>query len=139
MAHAQARLMEAGALDVWVTSATFKKGRSGWVLGMILEPSRLEPLTQIISAELPTLGLRYWPLHRLEADRRFSTADVEGESVPVKEGSWEGSPIANRNSKTPGALRKNSSSPCGMCRKRPRRGADAAGAPAIRRPRPVPE
>ncbi|MBL0210608.1 MAG: LarC family nickel insertion protein [Holophagaceae bacterium] len=90
VAHAQALLMEHGALDVWITAATFKKGRSGWVLGMILEPSRLEPLTRIIGAELPTLGLRYWPLHRLEADRRFSTADVDGESVLVKEGSWEG-------------------------------------------------
>ena len=67
VAHAQALLMEQGALDVWITAATFKKGRSGWVLGMILEPARLEPLTQIITSELPTLGLRYWPLHRLEA------------------------------------------------------------------------
>lgn len=90
VAYAQAQLMEQGALDVWITAATFKKGRSGWVLGMILEPSRLEPLTQIITTELPTLGLRYWPLHRLEADRSFSSVDVEGESVSVKEGTWAG-------------------------------------------------
>ena len=88
VAHAQARLMDSGALDVWITSATFKKGRSGWVLGMILEPSKLEALSQIIVAELPTLGLRFWPLQRLEADRAFSMADVEGESIPVKEGRW---------------------------------------------------
>ncbi len=88
VAHTQALLMEHGALDVWITAATFKKGRSGWVLGMILEPSRLEPLTQIIAAELPTLGLRYWPLHRLEADRHFSSVDVEGEPVSVKVGAW---------------------------------------------------
>jgi hypothetical protein len=90
VAHTQALLMEHGALDVWITAATFKKGRSGWVLGMILEPSRLEPLTQILTAELPTLGLRYWPLHRLEADRHFSSVDVEGESVSIKEGTWPG-------------------------------------------------
>jgi uncharacterized protein (TIGR00299 family) protein len=90
VAHTQCRLMEQGALDVWVTTATFKKGRSGWVLGMILEPSKLDPLTQIITAELPTLGLRYWPLNRLEADRHFSSVDIEGEPVSVKEGSWPG-------------------------------------------------
>lgn len=90
VAHAQALLMEQGALDVWITAATFKKGRSGWVLGMILEPSRLERLTKTITAELPTLGLRYWPLHRLEADRHFSSADVEGEPVSIKEGTWAG-------------------------------------------------
>lgn len=90
VAHAQARLMEAGALDVWVTSATFKKGRSGWVLGMILEPSRLEALASILTGELPTLGLRMWPVQRMEADRSFSTAIVEGHDIPVKEGRWPG-------------------------------------------------
>ena len=89
VAHTQGLLMEQGASDVWITAATFKKGRSGWVLGMILEPSKLESLVQIITAELPTLGLRYWPLHRLEADRRFSSVNVEGEDVSVKEGIWE--------------------------------------------------
>lgn len=90
VAHAQARLMEAGALDVWVTAATFKKGRSGWVLGMILEPSKVEPLTQLLVAELPTLGLRMWPLQRLEAERSFSAAEVEGQAIAVKEGRWPG-------------------------------------------------
>lgn len=93
VAHAQARLMEAGALDVWVTAATFKKGRSGWVLGMILEPSRVEPLTQVLVSELPTLGLRMWPLQRLEADRGFTVSDVEGQAVAVKEGRWPGATI----------------------------------------------
>jgi hypothetical protein len=75
---------------VWVTSATFKKGRSGWVLGMILEPARLEALATILTRELPTLGLRMWPLQRLEAERRFTEAEVEGQAIPVKEGRWPG-------------------------------------------------
>jgi len=86
VAHAQARLMEAGALDAWVTAATFKKGRSGWVVGVILEPARLEALSQILVAELPTLGLRCWPLQRLEAERSFRPSAVEG--VDLKEGRW---------------------------------------------------
>lgn len=90
VALAQARLMEAGALDVWVTSATFKKGRSGWVLGMIVEPSRLDALASILTRELPTLGLRMWPIQRLEAERSFSSATVEGYAIPIKEGRWPG-------------------------------------------------
>ena len=86
VAHAQARLMEAGALDAWVTAATFKKGRSGWVVGVILEPSKLEALSQILVAELPTLGLRCWPLQRLEAGRSFRASAVDG--VDLKEGRW---------------------------------------------------
>jgi uncharacterized protein (TIGR00299 family) protein len=90
VAHAQTRLLEAGALDVWVTAATFKKGRSGWVVGLIVEPGRLEALTRILVAELPTLGVRMWPLQRVEADRSFSAAVVEGQAVAVKEGRWPG-------------------------------------------------
>jgi uncharacterized protein (TIGR00299 family) protein len=86
VAHAQARLMEAGALDAWVTAATFKKGRSGWVVGVILEPAKLEPLSEILVSELPTLGLRCWPLQRLEAQRSFRASAVEG--VDLKEGRW---------------------------------------------------
>ncbi len=93
VAHTQTRLMEEGALDVWITAATFKKGRSGWVLGMILEPSKLEALSQIIVSELPTLGLRFWPLQRLEAQRNFSSVDVDGEAVSLKQGSWPASSI----------------------------------------------
>ncbi len=91
VAHAQSRLLEQGALDVWITPATFKKGRSGWVLGMILQPAQLEALAQILVAELPTFGLRWWPLQRLEAERSFVPADVEGEAVPVKVGRWPAS------------------------------------------------
>ncbi|HEX9010495.1 MAG TPA: LarC family nickel insertion protein [Holophagaceae bacterium] len=94
VAHAQARALEAGALDVWVTPATFKKGRSGWVLGAVLPAPRLEPVAAVLAAEVPTLGLRCWPLQRLEAERSFSTADVEGHPVAVKEGRWPGSTVA---------------------------------------------
>lgn len=91
VAHAQARLMEAGALDAWVTAATFKKGRSGWVVGVILEPSKLEALSAILVSELPTLGLRCWPLQRLEAARSFRPSAVEG--VDLKEGRWPGATV----------------------------------------------
>ncbi len=90
VAHAQSRLMEAGALDVWVLAATFKKGRAGWVVGLIAEPGRLDALTAILVSELPTLGVRMWPLQRVEADRAFSESLVEGQAVAVKEGRWPG-------------------------------------------------
>jgi uncharacterized protein (TIGR00299 family) protein len=90
VAYTQARLLEVGAVDVWVTPATFKKGRSGWVLSLIVAPVSFESVTQRLVAELPTLGLRYWPLGRLEADRTFHESNVEGLPVSVKEGSWPG-------------------------------------------------
>ncbi|HEU4950576.1 MAG TPA: LarC family nickel insertion protein [Holophagaceae bacterium] len=88
VAFAQARLLEAGAVDVWVTPATFKKGRSGWIVSALVPAGKLEPVQQRLAAELPTLGLRSWPVHRTEAGRRFVEARVEGVRIPVKEGIW---------------------------------------------------
>lgn len=48
----------------------------------------MESVQQVIAAELPTLGIRSWPVHREEAGRRFIEARVEGVRVPVKEGIW---------------------------------------------------
>ncbi len=88
VAYAQARCLEAGALDVWVLPATFKKGRSGWVLGLIVPPARMEPVVQRLVAELPTLGVRSWPLQRVEAERSFQNVEVEGQAVALKTGQW---------------------------------------------------
>jgi len=95
VAYAQARLLEAGALDVWVLPATFKKNRSGWVLGAVVPPSRIEPVTARLVAELPTLGVRSWPLLRVEAERRFRETQVDGHPVSIKEGSWPGTRTAH--------------------------------------------
>lgn len=88
VAHAQARMLEAGALDAWVVPATFKKGRSGWVIGALVFRGSFEAVSRVLGSELPTLGIRFWPLHRVEAERRFLDGDFEGHPVPVKEGRW---------------------------------------------------
>ncbi|MBI4912220.1 MAG: LarC family nickel insertion protein [Acidobacteria bacterium] len=88
VAHAQARALEAGALDLWVLPATFKKGRSGWVVGGLVSRAGAQALFSLIGAELPTLGIRSWPVHRVEAEREFLLVDVEGAPVPVKKGRW---------------------------------------------------
>jgi uncharacterized protein (TIGR00299 family) protein len=88
VAFAQERLLEAGALDVWVTPAAFKKGRSGWIVSALAAAGKVEAVQQRIAAELPTLGIRSWPVHRTEAGRRVLDALVDSTRVPVKEGIW---------------------------------------------------
>ncbi len=88
VAFTQERLLEAGAVDAWVTPATFKKGRSGWILSALIPSSKVESVQQRLAAELPTLGIRSWPVHRTEAGRRFLDALVDSTRVPVKEGIW---------------------------------------------------
>lgn len=88
VAFAQERLLESGAVDAWVTPATFKKGRSGWIVSALVPSGKVEAVQQRLAAELPTLGIRSWPVHRTEAGRRFLDALVDSTRVPVKEGIW---------------------------------------------------
>ena len=58
LAFACARLLEAGALDVYTTPGTMKKGRPGWVLTVLCDPDREPELVRQIFAHTTTNGLR---------------------------------------------------------------------------------
>ena len=61
-------LMEAGALDVWQTPATFKKGRLGSVVSILIQPDEKERFTKILFRHSSTIGLRWriWDRNILE-------------------------------------------------------------------------
>ncbi|MCI9157133.1 MAG: nickel pincer cofactor biosynthesis protein LarC [Lawsonibacter sp.] len=58
LAFACRRLLEAGALDVYTTPGTMKKGRPGWVLTALCPPEREGELARHILAQTTTNGLR---------------------------------------------------------------------------------
>lgn len=58
LAFACQRLLEAGALDVYTTPGTMKKGRPGWVLTVLCEPDRDQEMIRHIFAHTTTNGLR---------------------------------------------------------------------------------
>ena len=58
LAFACARLLEEGALDVYTTAGTMKKGRPGWVLTVLCEPDRDQEMIRHIFAHTSTNGLR---------------------------------------------------------------------------------
>ena len=58
LAFACQRLLEAGALDVYTTPGTMKKGRPGWVLTVLCEPDRDQEMIRHIFAHTSTNGLR---------------------------------------------------------------------------------
>jgi uncharacterized protein (TIGR00299 family) protein len=68
-------LLGAGALDVFYTSIQMKKGRPGVLITVLAEPSKREPLEEILFRETTTLGVR-----RQEWDRTV----LEREVVPVE-------------------------------------------------------
>lgn len=58
LAFACARLLELGALDVYTTPGTMKKGRPGHVLTVLCEPEREGELARHVLAQTTTNGLR---------------------------------------------------------------------------------
>jgi len=92
VAHAIARLMDAGARDASVIPAMMKKGRSGQLVRVIADPALTGPLALVLAEELGTLGIRVIPsVHRLIASRRVIRVPVvigkETRDIAVKVGS----------------------------------------------------
>jgi hypothetical protein len=58
------RIIDAGAKDVWVTPAQFKKSRPGYTLHAICTRDDLEKISEIIFTETGTLGVRYMQWNR---------------------------------------------------------------------------
>ena len=58
LSFAAARLLELGALDVYVQPGTMKKGRPGWVLTVLCAPEREGELARHVLEQTSTNGLR---------------------------------------------------------------------------------
>jgi pyridinium-3,5-bisthiocarboxylic acid mononucleotide nickel chelatase len=80
----------AGALDVWVTPATMKKGRPGFVLHALARPDRQAAVAGAILRETSALGVRISQHDRIELDRSFFTVEIDGQCINIKVGSQNG-------------------------------------------------
>jgi len=87
---AMERCFQAGALDVWVTPATMKKGRPGFVLAALARPAQEPAVAQAILAETTALGVRVARLRRYELEREHRTVEIGGHPVRVKLGRLDG-------------------------------------------------
>jgi hypothetical protein len=76
----------AGALDVWTTPVTMKRGRPGFVLSALARPQAARVVAEAMLRETSTLGVRIAHLDRIELERDSFTVEVAGEPVRVKVG-----------------------------------------------------
>lgn len=67
------RLLQAGALDVWLTPIHMKKGRPGVQLSLLARPGLVNTLVDIVLAESTTLGVRAYPVQRRALTRQSET------------------------------------------------------------------
>lgn len=85
VSHLCEQALAAGALDVWQTPATFKKGRLGAVVHVLADADRRSELADLILAESTSLGVRQRKWNRLKLQRRTREADTPWGIVRVKD------------------------------------------------------
>ncbi len=77
LGYCMERLLEAGALDVTLSSVVMKKGRPGTVVSVLATPEKTQSLVDILFAETTTLGLRI-----TQAERRVLARDFHEVFTP---------------------------------------------------------
>ena len=90
LAYASRRLLDAGALEVFGTAVTMKKGRPGHHLTVLARPAEMAEVIDLVLRETSTLGLRYRVERRVELERSSVTVKTEYGSVRVKVGELSG-------------------------------------------------
>ena len=78
------RLLQSGALDVWLTPIQMKKGRPAFQLSILARPGEIHPLTDLVLKESTTLGVRYHPVTRRALPRRPASIQTPNGQIEVK-------------------------------------------------------
>jgi hypothetical protein len=78
------KLLERGALDVFMTPIFMKKNRPGTLLSVLISPDMLDEMLSIIFAETTSLGIRIQRLDRKKLPREILTVDTTFGCVRVK-------------------------------------------------------
>jgi uncharacterized protein (TIGR00299 family) protein len=83
---ASGALLEAGALDVWLTPVTMKKGRPGVVLACLADDARRGAVEDVIFRQTTTFGVRRTRVERTKLQRQHVEVGTPFGSVRVKVG-----------------------------------------------------
>ncbi len=79
------KLLDNGALDVYLTNVLMKKGRPGALLTVLCGPELAGKLGEILFAETTTLGIRRRAVSRFCLERRASMVETRFGKVQTKE------------------------------------------------------
>lgn len=83
-------LLEAGALDAWQVPATFKKGRLGCVLSVLIQADKQAAATSLIFKHSTTLGIRWRTWKRTILQRESSVRETPLGTVRMKAAQQDG-------------------------------------------------
>ena len=83
-AHTKKRLLHEGAQDVWFEPIQMKKDRPALKAAILCPGSAVEHLSSVLFRESPTIGLRYYPVGRIEMTRTMHTVETPFGPVRIK-------------------------------------------------------
>lgn len=83
-------LMEAGALDAWVTPIVMKKGRPAHTFSALCAAAHLDEVSAALFANTSTIGVRRHSVEREVLDRSIDHVVVDGRRIAVKRSSRNG-------------------------------------------------
>jgi pyridinium-3,5-bisthiocarboxylic acid mononucleotide nickel chelatase len=78
------RLLERGALDVFMTPIFMKKNRPGTLLSILITPDKLDEALSVVFAETTSLGVRFRRLERRKLPRELIIVETSFGPVRVK-------------------------------------------------------
>ncbi|MFN2272091.1 MAG: nickel pincer cofactor biosynthesis protein LarC [Anaerolineae bacterium] len=82
--HVSARLFEAGALDVFLTSIQMKRGRPATQLSVLATDDLVSGMLDVLFAETTTIGVRAHPVQRWKLTREIVTVETEYGPIAIK-------------------------------------------------------
>ncbi|MEI7894905.1 MAG: nickel pincer cofactor biosynthesis protein LarC [Myxococcales bacterium] len=82
--HAMEALLTAGAVDVWATPSTMKKGRPGLTLSALALLAHADTVAAVFLRETPSIGVRRYEVTRVERPRRMVTVETPYGAIAVK-------------------------------------------------------
>jgi uncharacterized protein (TIGR00299 family) protein len=91
-AVAVGRLLEAGALDAWVTPIGMKKGRPAVMISALARGPDADRVARTLLSETSTLGLRLREVKRIERPRRMVEVQTPYGKISVKVADGDGLP-----------------------------------------------
>lgn len=83
-------LLEGGAVDVWQTAATFKKGRVGVIVHALAPESAINEIEEIFFVHSSTLGIRRREWQRTKLERELLEVETPWGPVRVKQAIRDG-------------------------------------------------
>ncbi len=88
LAYACKVLLEAGALDCWLTPAVMKKGRPAHVLSLLTQPARKDEFTRLLFIHTSTLGVRGGVRERTTMRREARTVQTAYGELELKDAAF---------------------------------------------------